>query len=117
LAALASIATVAAVILTVRFYGAELDGSLRESAPPLIPKPRYSSSPLLGALMEMRRRGLAEIYSGDVEDLTRNTRGAAAPVRPDRTRSLSEVRNDARALKTRHPILVRDSASPFWTLR
>jgi len=56
LPALASIATVAAVILAVRFFGAELDGTLRESARLLIPEGALLAISLAGALMEMKRR-------------------------------------------------------------
>lgn len=58
LAALASIATVAAVILGIRFYGAELDGTLQESIRLMVPEAGIFAVSFLGALMEMRRRGL-----------------------------------------------------------
>ncbi|HEY6256235.1 MAG TPA: hypothetical protein VIY51_10635 [Xanthobacteraceae bacterium] len=56
LAALASIATVAAVILAVRLYGAEQDGTYRESAHLLIPEAAIFIVSLLAALLETRRR-------------------------------------------------------------
>jgi len=48
LAALASIAIVAAVILAVRLYGAELDGTFRQSAHLLIPEVAILLASLLG---------------------------------------------------------------------
>jgi peptidoglycan/LPS O-acetylase OafA/YrhL len=59
LAALASIATVAAVILAVRLYGAEQDGTFSQSAHLLIPEAAILVISLLGVLMESRRRALS----------------------------------------------------------
>jgi hypothetical protein len=59
LAALASIATVVAVILAVRIYGAAQDGTYAESAHLLIPEAVMLLVSLLGVLMETRRRSLA----------------------------------------------------------
>jgi hypothetical protein len=58
LGALASIATIAVVILTVRAYGAAQDGTYAESLHLLIPEAVISVAALLGTLMEMRRRAL-----------------------------------------------------------
>lgn len=58
LAALASIATLAAVILAVRLYGAAQDGTFGESAHLLIPEVVILVVSFLAALMEMRRRAL-----------------------------------------------------------
>jgi hypothetical protein len=59
LAALASIATLAAVILAVRLYGAAQDGTFGQSAHLLIPEAAILLVSLLAALMETRRRELA----------------------------------------------------------
>jgi peptidoglycan/LPS O-acetylase OafA/YrhL len=59
LAALAAIATLAAVILTVRLYGAAQDGTFGESAHLLIPEAAILVAALAAALMETRRRALA----------------------------------------------------------
>jgi hypothetical protein len=59
LAALASIATLAAVILTVRLYGAAQDGTFGASAHLLIPETAILVVSLAAALMESRRRTLA----------------------------------------------------------
>jgi hypothetical protein len=56
LAALASIATLAAVILAVRVYGAAQDGTFGQSAHLLIPETVILAVSLLAALMETRRR-------------------------------------------------------------
>ncbi len=56
LAALASIATVAAVILAVRLYGAGQDDTFGQSAHLLIPEVAIVVVSLLGTWMEMRRR-------------------------------------------------------------
>jgi hypothetical protein len=56
LAALASIATVAAVILAVRLYGAEQDNTFSQSVHLLIPEVGILVISLLGVLMETRRR-------------------------------------------------------------
>ena len=56
LAALASIATVAAVILVVRLYGAVQDNTLGQSAHLLLPETAMVLISLLGVLMETRRR-------------------------------------------------------------
>jgi hypothetical protein len=58
LAALASIATLAAVILTVRLYGAVEDGTFGQSVHLLIPEGVILVASLMAALMETRRRGL-----------------------------------------------------------
>ena len=58
LAALAAIATLAAVILTVRLYGAAQDGTFGESAHLLIPEAAILAVSLAAALMETRRRAL-----------------------------------------------------------
>ncbi|HEV3372558.1 MAG TPA: hypothetical protein VG145_08410 [Xanthobacteraceae bacterium] len=58
LPALASIATLAAVILTVRLYGAAQDGTFGESAHLLIPEAAILAVSLAAALMETRRRAL-----------------------------------------------------------
>jgi hypothetical protein len=60
LAALASIATLAAVILAVRVYGAAQDGTFGQSAHLLIPEAAILVVSLLAALMETRRRALAK---------------------------------------------------------
>jgi hypothetical protein len=57
LAALAFIATIAAVILAVRLYGAALDGTFGESMHLLVPEAAILVVSLFGALMETRRRG------------------------------------------------------------
>jgi peptidoglycan/LPS O-acetylase OafA/YrhL len=59
LAALAAIATLAAVILAVRLYGAAQDGTFGESAHLLIPEAAILVAALAAALMETRRRALA----------------------------------------------------------
>jgi hypothetical protein len=59
LAALAAIATIVAVILAVRIYGAAQDGTYAESAHLLIPETVMVLVSLLGVLMETRRRSLA----------------------------------------------------------
>jgi hypothetical protein len=56
LAALWSIATVAAVILAVRLYGAAQDGTFSQSAHILIPETVLLVIALLGAVMETKRR-------------------------------------------------------------
>jgi hypothetical protein len=56
LAALASIATVATVILAVRLYGAAQDATFSESAHLLIPETVLLVIALLGVLMETKRR-------------------------------------------------------------
>jgi hypothetical protein len=56
LAAMASIATIAAVILAVRLYGAIQDGTLSQSAHILIPEVVLLAISLLGVLMETKRR-------------------------------------------------------------
>jgi len=56
LAALSSIATVAAVILSVRLYGAAQDASFSQSAHILIPETVLLVVSLLGAVMETKRR-------------------------------------------------------------
>jgi hypothetical protein len=58
LAALGSIATVAAVILAVRLYGAGQDGTLNQSAHLLIPEAAILVVSLLGVLVETSRRVL-----------------------------------------------------------
>ena len=58
LAALASIATVAGVILTVRLYGAQQDATFLQSAHLLIPEAAIFIISLLGTLLEARRRAL-----------------------------------------------------------
>ena len=58
LPALASIATLAAVILTVRLYGAAQDGTFGQSAHLLIPETAILLVSLFAALMETRRRRL-----------------------------------------------------------
>jgi hypothetical protein len=58
LAGLASIATVAAVILAVRLYGAAQDGTFGQSAHLLIPEAAILVVSLAAALMETRRRAL-----------------------------------------------------------
>jgi hypothetical protein len=58
LAALASIATVAGVILAVRLYGAQQDATFVQSAHLLIPEAAILVISLLGVLMEARRRAL-----------------------------------------------------------
>jgi hypothetical protein len=58
LAALAAIATVVGVILTVRLYGAGQDGTFSESAHLLIPEAAILVISLLGVLMETKRRAL-----------------------------------------------------------
>jgi hypothetical protein len=58
LAALAAIATLAAVILAVRLYGAAQDGTFGPSAHLLIPEAVILVVSLAAALMEVRRRGL-----------------------------------------------------------
>lgn len=63
LAALASIATVAAVILAVRLYGAEQDGTFSQSAHLLIPEAAILVISLLGVRMESRRRALSSRLS------------------------------------------------------
>jgi hypothetical protein len=57
LATLAAIATLAAVILAVRLYGAAQDGTFGESAHLLIPEAAILVVSLAAALMEVRRRG------------------------------------------------------------
>ena len=57
-AALAAIATVAAVILAVRLYGAQQDATFSQSAHLLIPEAAIFVVSLLAALMEGRRRAL-----------------------------------------------------------
>jgi hypothetical protein len=59
LAALASIATLAGVILAVRLYGASQDGTFGQSAHLLIPEIAILVVSLLAALTEARRRTLA----------------------------------------------------------
>jgi hypothetical protein len=59
LAALASIATLAGVILAVRVYGAAQDGTFGQSAHLLIPETVILAVSLLAVLMETRRRTLA----------------------------------------------------------
>jgi hypothetical protein len=56
LAALAAIATVAAVILAVRLYGAGQDDTFVQSAHLLVPEAAIVAASLLGAWMEMKRR-------------------------------------------------------------
>jgi hypothetical protein len=56
LAALSSIATVAAVILTVRLFGAAQDATFGQSAHLLIPEALLVVISLLGAMMETKRR-------------------------------------------------------------
>jgi hypothetical protein len=56
-AALASIATLAAVILAVRLYGAALDDTFSQSAHLLIPEVAILLLALLGVLIESKRRG------------------------------------------------------------
>jgi hypothetical protein len=56
LAALGSIATVAAVILAVRLYGAAQDATFVQSAHLLIPEALLLVISLLGAVMETKRR-------------------------------------------------------------
>ena len=58
LPALASIATLAAVILAVRLYGAAHDGTFGQSAHLLIPEAAILVLSLTAALMETRRRAL-----------------------------------------------------------
>jgi hypothetical protein len=53
---LASIATVATVILAVRLYGAAQDATFSESAHLLIPETVLLVIALLGVLMETKRR-------------------------------------------------------------
>lgn len=55
-AALGSIATGAAVIVTVRLYGASQDGTFSQSVHLLIPEAGLFVMSLLGVLMERRRR-------------------------------------------------------------
>jgi hypothetical protein len=59
LAALASIATLAGVILAVRLFGAAQDGTFGQSAHLLIPETVIVVVSLLAALMETRRRAQA----------------------------------------------------------
>jgi hypothetical protein len=59
LAALASIATLAGVILAVRLFGAAQDGTFGQSAHLLIPETAILVVSLLAALTEARRRTLA----------------------------------------------------------
>jgi len=56
LAALWSIATIAAVILTVRLYGAAEDATFGQSAHLLIPETVLLAISLLGVVMETKRR-------------------------------------------------------------
>lgn len=70
LAALGGIATVAAVVLTVRLYGAGQDGTFNQSAHLLIPEMTILVVSLLGVLMETRRRALSRSLSANVGDLT-----------------------------------------------
>lgn len=70
LAALALIATIDAVILAVRLYGAAHDGTFSQSAHILIPEVAILVISLLGVLMETRRRALTGSSSAHVEDLT-----------------------------------------------
>jgi len=56
LAAMASIATIAAVILAVRLYRAIQDGTLSQSAHILIPEVVLLAISLLGVMMETKRR-------------------------------------------------------------
>jgi hypothetical protein len=56
LAALASIATVAGVILAVRLYGAAQDASFSQSAHLLIPETALLVISLLGVVIETKRR-------------------------------------------------------------
>lgn len=56
LAALSSIATVAAVILAVRLFGAARDDTFMQSVHLLIPEAAILAVALLGAAMEARRR-------------------------------------------------------------
>ncbi|HEX9587338.1 MAG TPA: hypothetical protein VGA15_06285 [Bradyrhizobium sp.] len=56
LPALSSIVTVAAVILTVRLYGAVQDATFGQSAHLLVPEAVLLVISLLGVVMEMRRR-------------------------------------------------------------
>jgi hypothetical protein len=58
LAALASIATLAGVILAVRLFGAAQDGTFGQSAHLLIPETAILLVSLFAALMETRRRRL-----------------------------------------------------------
>jgi peptidoglycan/LPS O-acetylase OafA/YrhL len=58
LAALAAIATLAAVILSVRLYGIAQDGTFGESAHLLIPEAAILAVSLAAALIEVRRRAL-----------------------------------------------------------
>jgi hypothetical protein len=56
LAALSAIATVAGVILAVRFFGAVADASFSQSAHTLIPETILFVVALLGGVLEARRR-------------------------------------------------------------
>jgi hypothetical protein len=56
LAALGSIATVAAVILAIRLFGAGQDGTFSESMHLLIPEAAILVISILGVLMETKRR-------------------------------------------------------------
>jgi hypothetical protein len=56
LPALSAIATIAAVILAVRLYGAVQDGTFSQSAHILIPEMVLLVISLLGAMMEAKRR-------------------------------------------------------------
>jgi hypothetical protein len=56
LPALSAIATIAAVILVVRLYGAVQDGTFSQSAHILIPEAVLLVISLLGAMMETKRR-------------------------------------------------------------
>ncbi|SDR55362.1 protein of unknown function [Rhizobiales bacterium GAS113] len=58
LAALSSIVTVSAVVLVVRLYGVEQDGTLSQNVHLLIPEVVILVISILGVLMETRRRGL-----------------------------------------------------------
>jgi hypothetical protein len=67
LAALSSIATVAAVILAVRLFGAAQDATFSQSAHLLIPEALLLVISLLGAVMEMKRRAYDSIVMRQVD--------------------------------------------------
>jgi hypothetical protein len=56
LAALSAIATIAAVILVVRLYGAAQDATFSQSAHILIPETVLLVISLVGVVLEMKRR-------------------------------------------------------------
>ena len=67
LAALSSIATVAAVILAVRLFGAAQDATFGQSAHLLIPEALLLVISLLGAVMETKRRARDSIVMRQVD--------------------------------------------------